>query len=250
MAVEDDNNDSQVSPADMAQIPIVDVAEILPTSTPNSKSGADTVEDGTQDIGKDLYIFENKSDYCDNCGNDVGVEIDGFLFFPEEITGGNTYSHREYNRTKIMSGGEFVTRGQYTAREFNFKTTLTLDPTEPYVYDKVFGIMENKPCEVISPQMGDKFKAEIQITKTHPKASPSSLVLDINVKEIVEPRTTLVGDAVLDYPSTTTLSDKVVDIKITAEQSPTPEQDERAQISQDWKARDEHGTEYQSPYSN
>ena len=204
---------------------------------------------GTQDLGKGLYSFENKSDYINNCGNDFGVEIDGFLFFPEEVSGNNTYSNREYTRTKIMSGGEFVTRGQYKPREFSFKTTLTLDPHEPYAYDKVFEIMENKPCEVMSPFMGDTFKAEIEISKTHPRASPGALVLDITVNEIVDPKATLVGDSVIEYPSTTTLSDYAISVKDVQEEKPKSEAEiEREQISYDWKAKDNNGNVYENVY--
>lgn len=204
---------------------------------------------GSQDMGKDLYIFENKSDYCDNCGDDVGVEIDGFLFFPEEVSGNNTYSNREYIRTKIMSGGEFVTRGQYQAREFSFKTTLTLDPSEPYMYDKVFQIMENKPCEIVSPQMGDNFKAEVSITKTHPKGSPSTLLLDVEVKEIVDPKSTLYGDEVLEYPSTTVLSDNAIEVKAKPKpQSKSEDELELEQISYGWLAKDDTGRELENKY--
>lgn len=221
------------------------------TTVPFGKSEEenDNGLNGMQDIGKDLYSFENISDYINNCGSTVGVEIDGFLFFPEEVSGGNTYSNREYTRTKIMSGGEFVTRGQYNAREFSFKTTLTLDPREPYAYDKVFEIMENKPCEVISPFMGDNFKAEIEISKTHPKSSPGALVLDITVKEIVEPKATLVGDTPIDYPSTTTLSDYAISVKDVKKEKPKSEAEtEREQISYDWKAKDNNGNVYENVY--
>ena len=245
MAEDNIPNDNVGNEEIALDIPNIDV-EILNTTIPNM----DDYKEGTptHDLGKDLYSFENKSDYCNNCGNDMGVEIDGFLFFPEEISGGNTYSNREFIRTKIMSGGEFVSRGQYTPREFNFKTTLTLDPNEPYYYDKVFQIMENKHCQIISPYMGDNFKAEVQINKTHPKSSPSSLVLDVNVKEIVEPKASIVGDSELEYPSTTTLSKDAVEIKINSQATPTPDEDEQAKITQDWKARANNEEEYQSPY--
>lgn len=204
---------------------------------------------GTEDWGKDLYTFENKSDYSNNCGSDMGVEIEGFLFFPDEVSGDNSFSHRVYNRTKIMSGGEFVTRGQYEPRKFSFKTTLTLDPNEPYMYDKVFTIMENKPCEIICPYMGDNFKAEVEISKTHPQGSPGSLVLDINVSEIVDPKSTLVGDALIEYPSTTTLSDRAISVKAVTEDAPLSEEEaERRQITYDWKAKDDSGVVFDNPY--
>ena len=208
-----------------------------------------TLHKGTEDWGKDLYTFENKSDYYNECSADMGVEIDGFLFFPNEVKGDNSFSHREYNRTKIMSGGEFVTRGQYQPRRFTFSTTLTLDPNEPYMYDKVFTIMENKPCEIISPFMGDNFKAEVTIEKTHPTASPSSLNLDITVNEIVDPKTTLVGDTPLEYPSTTYLSNTAVSVKgIGEKESKSKAEGEREQITYDLKAKDDSGKTFENPY--
>lgn len=223
--------------------------DIISDSIPTVENGTTTVEKGTQDLGKDLYIFENKDDYYNNCGADMGVEIDGFLFFPEEVKGDNSFSHREYIRTKIMSGGEFVTRGQYQGREFSFSTTLTLDPKEPYMYDKVFTIMENKPCDIICPYMGDNFKAEVQIEKVHPTASPGSLKLDITVKEIVDPTTTIVGDTVITYPSTTTLSSHAITVDDgKKEKEKSPKEEERDKISDDWKAKDNKGNNFENPY--
>ena len=206
--------------------------------TPSTKKG---------DVNIDNYLFDDNNAFANN---NSGVEIDGFLFFPEEVKGEESFARREYKRTKIMSGGEFVTRGQYMPKEFSFTTTLDIDPNTPNMYDKVFQIMENKPCEVVSPYMGDIFKAEIQIDKTHPKSSPSSLKLDIKVKEIVTPKTTVVGDAILDYPSTTTLSDKAINIKAVTngENKEDKLKEEREQTTYDLKAKDKTGKVYVSPY--
>lgn len=203
---------------------------------------------GTEDWGKDLYTFENKSDYNNNCGSDMGVEIDGFLFFPEEVNGDNSFSNREYNRTKIMSGGEFVTRGQYQPRSFSFTTFLTLDPNEPYMYDKVFTIMENKPCEIISPYMGENFKAEVQIEKTHPKSSPGVLNLNITINEIVDPKSTLVGDSLIEYPPTTYLSNTAISVKSIKHEPKSDEERELEQITYDWKAKDDSGKVHENRY--
>ena len=193
------------------------------------------------------YSFDNNNAYANN---QSGVEIDGFLFFPESVKGDESYARREYKRTKIMSGGEFVTRGQFMGREFSFSTTLDIDPDTPYMYDKVFQIMENKPCEVISPYMGDNFKAEIQIDKTHPKSAPASLKLDIKVKEIVDPKTVVVGDAVLEYPSSTALSDKAISVKMVHKEDEQVDdlKLEREQITYDLKAKDKYGRVFDNPY--
>ena len=199
------------------------------------------------DVNLNDYLFDDNNAYANN---NSGVEIDGFLFFPESVKADESYARREYKRTKIMSGGEFVTRGQYIPKEFSFTTVLDIDPNQPFMYDKIFQIMENKPCEVISPYMGDKFKAEVQIDKTHPKSAPASLKLDIKVKEIVTPRTTVVGDAILQFPSTTTLSDQAINIKdITKKEKEKDKlQQEREQITYDLKAKDKNGQVFVNPY--
>lgn len=204
--------------------------------TPTTKKG---------DIDIDNYLFDDNNAYANN---NSGVEIDGFLFFPQEVKGDESFARREYKRTKIMSGGEFVTRGQYMPKEFSFTTTLDIDPNEPYAYDKIFQIMENKPCEVVSPYMGDMFKAEVQIDKTHPKASPSNLKLDVKIKEIVSPNTTVVGDSVIEYPSSTTLSDKAISVKSVEKPKVDEAKLEREQITYDLKAKDKTGKVFDNPY--
>lgn len=225
---------------DISNRPILEVGDINPNSNdtivPSTKKG---------DININNYLFDDNNDYANN---NTGVEIDGFLFFPEEIKGDESYARREFKRTKIMSGGEFITRGQYIPKEFSFTTVLDIDPNEPYAYDKVFQIMENKPCEVVCPYMGDIFKAEIQIDKTHPKASPSNLKLDVKIKEIVSPNTTVVGDALLQYPSSTTLSDKAISVKSVEKPKVDEAKLEREQITYDLKAKDKTGRVFDNPY--
>lgn len=216
----------------------------------NPQHKIDFIRESTKvgDVSINSYLFDDNNDFANN---NSGVEIDGFLFFPESVDGEESYARREFKRTKIMSGGEFVTRGQYIPKEFSFSTTLDIDPNQPFMYDKIFQIMENKPCEVVSPYMGDVFKAEIQIDKKHPKSAPSSLQLDIKVKEIVDPKTTVVGDVVLDYPPTTTLSDHAISVKAVKK---TPDEDpkklEREQITYDLKAKDKTGRVFDNPYDD
>ncbi len=204
----------------------------------------------TDDYNFEAYKPKNSRDEgLVYCKNDSGVEIDGFLFFPESVEADESYARREYTRTKIMSGGEFVTRGQYVPKAFNFKTSLDIDPAMPTMYDKVFEVMENKPCEVLSPYMGDLFLAEVTIQKTHPKASPHTLELEIKVKEIANPKTRTIGDAVIEYPSTTSVSEKAISVKDVSTYTPkTPEESEREQITYDLKFKDKNGKVYQNPY--
>ena len=197
------------------------------------------------DVSINKYLLDDNNDYCNN---DSGVEIDGFLFFPESVKGDESFAHREFKRTKIMSGGEFVTRGQFKGREFSFSTTLDIDPNNPQMYDKVFQIMENKACNIVSPYMGDNFLAEVQIDKTHPKSAPASLKVDVKVKEIASPKTSVVGDKTLEYPSTTTLSDKAIKVKTIKKKKGDALKDEKGKITDDLKAKGKDGREFENPY--
>lgn len=111
------------------------------------------------------------------------VEIDGFLFFAHDVTATESYSRREYVRTKILGGSEFVARNSFIPKEYTFTADVYIDPTKPDAYDKVFSSMNNKPCKVTSRYMG-MFTAEVNVTKTHNKSSPGNISLSILVREI------------------------------------------------------------------
>lgn len=230
---DEEDNDDELRPYEIGSL------------NPNRRNHQLSIKKG--DVSLNDYLFDDNNLYANN---NSGVEIDGFLFFPESVKGEESFARREYKRTKIMSGGEFVTRGQYIPKEFSFTTTLDIDPNQPYMYDTIFAIMENKPCEVVSPYMGDVFKAEIQIDKTHPKASPSNLKVDVKVKEIVTPNTTVVGDSILKYPSSTTLSDKAISVKSVEKPVEDKAKQEREQITYDLYAKDKYGKKFDNPYDD
>ena len=111
--------------------------------------------------------LKNNDLYVGSLGDvDKAVEIDGFLFIPNGIKTDQSYSSREYKRTSIMRGGEFVSRSVYKPREFSFETSLDIDPDEPYIYDNVFSLMMNKSggCEVIASWIG-LIKGEVDIVE-------------------------------------------------------------------------------------
>ena len=137
----------------------------------------------------------------------TGVDIDGYLFFPKQVDGDNSHSHREFIRTKIMSGGEFTTRGQYIPKEFSFDTIIDIEPEKIDEYLNIFYEMENKVCRVTSPYMGGMFKAEVTVDVTFPEASPHSLECKVKIKEIPDVMARLKGDPVIQYPSVNTISD-------------------------------------------
>lgn len=205
-------------------------------------------EKGTYDVSILDYNFDGNNQYATNHS---GVEIDGFLFFPEEVGGDESYNRREFKRTDIMSGGQFMTRGKFVPRKFSFNTSLDIDPDNPDMYDKVFEIMENKVCEIVSPYMGGMFKGTVEIDKTHPKASPGALKLSITIEEAVDPSATTVGDSPIKYPSTTKLGSDVINVRdIKAPEDIDEDKAERDQIRDDWLAKSPEGGEFQNPYTN
>ena len=139
--------------------------------------------------------------------NTVGVDIDGYLFFPKSVNGNESFSHREFIRTKIMSGGEFVSRGQYIPKEFSFDTIIDIEPEHLDDYLSIFEMMENKVCRVTSPYMGGMFNAEVKIDVTNPESSPHIIECTVTIKEIAGAMARLKGDPVIQYPSITTIDD-------------------------------------------
>ena len=162
-------------------------------------------------------IQESLKKAIEEDGEMTGVDIEGYLFFPESIDSNESFAHREFNRTKIMSGGEFVTRGQFIPREYSFKTVIDIDEEKLKEYLKIFEAMENKQCRVTSPYMGGMFNAEVNIDVKNPKASPHIIECDVSIKEIVDPMSRTVGDKQIVYPSISTISDVAVKERKTSD---------------------------------
>lgn len=158
----------------------------------------------------DEYL--EKSDLKAECGK--GVEIEGFLFLPEEIKGNESYRRRSFQRTKIMSGGEFVSRTTYIPREYSFTTWFDIESDEPYHYDKIFTMMENKKCKVISPYIStNTFYAAVEIQKTHPKGMPNTMKVDVKLTEIPSAHLEIEGDKHISYPRTDSISNIAIQEK-------------------------------------
>lgn len=122
------------------------------------------------------------------------VEIDGYPFYGENIRGNTSYNHRKLNRQKLLGGTEHVARGEYMVREYQFETEVYTEGN-PTVFDEIFHEMVNKECEVISPYMGGKFKAEVTIERNHEEASPEHMGLDVTVIEIPEEQPNIPGES-------------------------------------------------------
>lgn len=132
--------------------------------------------------------------------NEHNVEIDGIPFFAKEIKGKESFNRRELKRTKIKGGTEHVVRGEYVPREYTFTTTIDVPQDSPDAFDDLFIDLMNKPCEVICPDMGGMFNAQITINRTHEEASPDTIKLDVTVKEI--PTSSLIPDDDITKPVT------------------------------------------------
>lgn len=168
-----------------------------------------------------------KSDrYFEFDNETTGVDIEGYIFFPKKVEGVESHSHREFLRTKIMAGGEFVTRGQYIPREFSFDTIIDINPDDLDKYYDIFYEMENKACNITSPYMGGMFKGEVTVSVTNPEASPHVLECKITIKEIPDIMARLKGDPVIQYPSINTISDvSVREREVKKTKSTTEEED-------------------------
>ena len=122
-----------------------------------------------------------------------------------------------------MSGGEFVSRGQYVTKEYSFDTIIDIEPEHLDKYLNIFSVMENKICRVTSPYMGGMFNAEVNISVTNPESSPHVIECKVKIKEIPDVMATLKGDPVIKYPSINTVSDIGIKERKTSENKKTNE---------------------------
>jgi hypothetical protein len=179
---------------------------------------AGNVEESISPKHHDFFEFDD---------NTTGVDIDGYLFFPKSVDGDESFSHREFLRTKIMSGGEFVTRGQYIPKEFSFDTVIDIKPEQLDDYLNIFGVMENKVCRITSPYMGGMFKGEVNIAVTNPESSPHVIECKVKIKEIPSAMARLKGDPIIKYPSINTVSDINVKERKVKQESKQEEKSQR-----------------------
>jgi hypothetical protein len=114
------------------------------------------------------------------------VTIDGNLFICESVSPSESFRRRERNRTNILNGTQVVTKGVYVPLDVTFTTHVSIDPTRPDMYDNVFEEMMSKSCEVISPELGGKFNAQVLIKKEHDKYGMLKLTIQlIEIPDVV-----------------------------------------------------------------
>ena len=132
------------------------------------------------------------------------LEIDGYPFFIESCTPGEAYNRRELQRTNILGGTQVVTKGAYIPRDFTIVTHVRCDPDRPDVYDKIFQGMMNKPCEVISPEVGGAITAEVVVKREHD--TPKYLKVTFTITELPGWQSNISGE-VFNKPSDKLMTD-------------------------------------------
>lgn len=125
-------------------------------------------------------------------GSEHNLEIDAMPFYIDDWDIANYTQKRELNETQIALGVPFVTRGKLIPREGTFYTTIDIEPGHPDVYFKIFNQLNNKPCEVYCPLLGGIFTAGVTILPQ--KDTPSTLKLQITIKEIITGKSSIPGE--------------------------------------------------------
>ena len=122
----------------------------------------------------------------------------GYPFIIETVTGNEFYNRREEVRNKILGGTEDVVKGAYISRDFTIITHIPIDPNRPDVHNEIFKEMMSKPVEIISPELGGKFNANVIIKPAHTKVS--HLELSIDIKEIPSQDSNIPGESKFIIP--------------------------------------------------
>lgn len=120
--------------------------------------------------------------YTNKFKDNFNIEIDGVSLFAEEVSPEESYNRRETNTVNILGGTQHTQRTNYIARKFSFTTHLMVEPDRPDVYNSLFMEWMSKPCEIICPDMGGLFNAEVIVKSEH--SAPRILTLTITVTEL------------------------------------------------------------------
>ena len=120
------------------------------------------------------------------------VTIGGQLFIVESVSPNERFRRRELNRMPIVNGTQIVTKGPYVPIDISFTTHVSIDPNRPDMYDSIFEELMSQKQEVISPELGGKFDAQIIIKPEHDKYS--MLKLTIQVIEIPDAQSRIPGE--------------------------------------------------------
>lgn len=131
-------------------------------------------------------------------GVSENIEINGYPFYAENIDGNEPYNRREYVYKALLNGTMSVKPGKYVNREYGFKTTVYHSRADEH--DKIIQEIMSKPVEVISKEMGGKFKAIVIFSKSIPEGSPYHTEYDVTVTEVPDKVSNIPGDVKLVVP--------------------------------------------------
>ena len=120
------------------------------------------------------------------------LEIMGIPFYAEKVSPSEAFRRREVNFNNIVGGTQKVNNGAYVGLEFSITTHVHVDPDRPDIHNSVFQEMMSKPVEVISPEVGGRFNANVIVTPEHERLD--QLKLTIKIKEIPDSNSLIPGE--------------------------------------------------------
>lgn len=139
-----------------------------------------------------MVLYDVPTDGCN-------LEIMGYSFFAEEVSATEAFRRRELNYNSIVGGTNKVTKGEYVGLEFSVTTHVKIDPETPNMHNKIFEDIMREPVEVVSPDLGGNFTANVIIKPE--RESPNYLKLTINIKEVPSKESKIPGEQ-FSVPST------------------------------------------------
>ena len=139
-----------------------------------------------------MALYEVPTDGCN-------LEIMGYSFFAEEVSPTEAFRRREMNYNSIVGGTKKVTKGEYVGLEFTVTTHVKINPQTPDMHNRIFEEMMGKPVQVVSPDLGGNFTANVIIKPE--RESPHYLKLTITIKEIPDKVSKITGEK-FTVPST------------------------------------------------
>ena len=110
------------------------------------------------------------------------ISIMGYPFFAEKVQANEAFRRRDFNYNNFVGGTASVTKGPYVPLEFTVTTHVLVDPNRPDAHNTIFQEMMRNPVDVVSPELGGKFKAIVVIKPEH--SYLNYLELSISIKEV------------------------------------------------------------------
>ena len=128
------------------------------------------------------------------------IKINGYPFYAENIEGQEPFNRREYNFEPVLNGTLTAKRGKYIQRKFSFKTTVYHKKGRHDAHNKILKEIISKPVIVVSRAMGGKFKAVVNFSESIPEASPYHTEYDVDIVEVPDKNSKIVGENRLVVP--------------------------------------------------